>query len=165
MVASSGSACTRRIGRCCARCSSDCLISPSRTRCALVSGRSSKSMRTRCRAAHGCIRIPIQHCLSPPPATQWLAAPLGFPRTAAQERHACKHPRSRQPPYRKAAGREAKLCYMGHATMENRHGLAVAGMVTLANGTAERRASEMMLKAKAKQAGRPPHHSGRRQGL
>src|SRR6202790_1343011 len=24
--------------------------------------------------------------------------------------------------YRKAAGREAKLCYMGHATMENRHG-------------------------------------------
>ena len=56
--------------------------------------------------------------------------------------------------YRKAAGREAKLCYMGHATMENRHGLAVAGSVTRANGTAERRASEMMLKAKAKQAGR-----------
>jgi transposase len=51
--------------------------------------------------------------------------------------------------YRKAAGREAKLCYMGHATMENRHGLAVAGMVTLATGTAERRASETMLKAKA----------------
>ena len=56
--------------------------------------------------------------------------------------------------YRKAAGREAKLCYMGHATMENRHGLAVAGLVTLASGTAERRASEMMLKAKAKQASR-----------
>ena len=43
--------------------------------------------------------------------------------------------------YRKAAGREARLCYMGHATMENRHGLAVAGRVTHANGTAERRAS------------------------
>src|SRR5436190_14293579 len=28
--------------------------------------------------------------------------------------------------YRKADGREAKLCYMGHALMENRHGLAVA---------------------------------------
>jgi len=41
--------------------------------------------------------------------------------------------------HRKAAGREAKLCYMGHATMENRHGLAGAGMVTLATGTAERR--------------------------
>jgi hypothetical protein len=42
---------------------------------------------------------------------------------------------------------------MGHATMENRHGLAVAGMVMLANGTAERRASQIMLKAKAKEAG------------
>ncbi len=56
--------------------------------------------------------------------------------------------------YRKAAGREAKLCYVDHATMENRHGLAVAGMVTRANGTAERRASEIMLKAKSKAAGR-----------
>src|SRR6201982_780498 len=56
--------------------------------------------------------------------------------------------------YRKAAGREAKLCYMGHATMENRHGLAVAGTVTFATGTAERRASEVMLKAKDKKAGR-----------
>src|SRR5476649_800414 len=55
--------------------------------------------------------------------------------------------------YRKAAGREAKLSYMGHAIMENRHGLAVAGMVTHANGTAERRASEIMLKAKSKAAG------------
>src|SRR5207253_3494277 len=32
--------------------------------------------------------------------------------------------------YRKAAGREAKLCYMGHAVMENRNGLAVDGTVT-----------------------------------
>ena len=55
--------------------------------------------------------------------------------------------------YRKAAGREAKLSYMGHVTMENRHGLAVAGMVTQANGTAERRASEAMLAAKAKASG------------
>src|ERR1700693_2192132 len=54
---------------------------------------------------------------------------------------------------RKSAGREAKLCYMGHDTMENRNGLAVAGMVTLANGTAEPRASQIMLKAKAKEAG------------
>ncbi len=42
---------------------------------------------------------------------------------------------------------------MGHATMVNRHGLAVAGVETLANGTAERRASETMLKAKAKETG------------
>ena len=54
--------------------------------------------------------------------------------------------------YRKAAGREAKLSYLGHVTMENRHGLAVAGMVTRATGTAERDASEKMLKAKAKAA-------------
>ena len=40
---------------------------------------------------------------------------------------------------------------MGYATMENRHDLAVAGMVRLANGTAERRASETF-KAKDKEA-------------
>jgi transposase len=55
--------------------------------------------------------------------------------------------------YRKAAGREAKLSYMGHVTMENRHGLAVAGRVTQANGTAERRAAEAMLSAKSKEVG------------
>ena len=56
--------------------------------------------------------------------------------------------------YRKARGREAKLSYMGHATMENRHGLAVAGMVSHADGTAERRAAEVMLEARSKAAGR-----------
>ena len=35
--------------------------------------------------------------------------------------------------------------------------LAVAGMVTHANGTAERRASEIMLKA-GKESRRPPHY-------
>lgn len=55
--------------------------------------------------------------------------------------------------YRKAAGREAKLSYMGHALMDNRHGLAVGGKVTHATGTAERDASEAMLKAKALSAG------------
>ena len=54
--------------------------------------------------------------------------------------------------YRKAAGREARLSYMGHALMDNRHGLAVGGKVTHATGTAERDASEAMLKAKAKSA-------------
>src|SRR2546421_5118161 len=76
-----------------------------------------------------------------------------FPYTTLFRSHASTtDPDSRL--YRKAAGREAKLSYMGHATMENRHGLAVAGMVTLATGTAERRASETMLKARAKEAGR-----------
>lgn len=42
--------------------------------------------------------------------------------------------------YRKGNGRESRLCYMGHALMENRHGLAVGGGVTQASGTAEREA-------------------------
>lgn len=52
--------------------------------------------------------------------------------------------------YRKALGREARLSYMGHALMENRHGLAVGGTVSQATGTAERRASEKLLAHKAK---------------
>jgi hypothetical protein len=56
--------------------------------------------------------------------------------------------------YRKAEGREAKLCYMGHALMENRNGLAVGGIVTQANGKAERRASEALLKQKTKETGK-----------
>jgi transposase len=56
--------------------------------------------------------------------------------------------------YRKAAGREARLSYMGHAIMENRNGLAIAGTVSQADGTAERRASEALLKRKAKRRGR-----------
>jgi len=43
--------------------------------------------------------------------------------------------------YRKGDGQPAKLCYMGHALMENRHGLAVGGGVTRATGTAEREAA------------------------
>src|SRR3982074_439141 len=55
--------------------------------------------------------------------------------------------------YRKAAGREAKLCYMGHATMENRHGLAVAGMVTLAKRSGKCDPEKFLRTAKAKEAG------------
>ena len=40
--------------------------------------------------------------------------------------------------FRKGRGKEAKLCFMGHALMENRHGLVVAGRVSAATGTAER---------------------------
>ena len=43
--------------------------------------------------------------------------------------------------YRKGDGQPAKLCYMGHVLMENRHGLAVGGRVTGATGTAEREAA------------------------
>jgi len=43
--------------------------------------------------------------------------------------------------YRKGNGRESRLCYMGHALMENRNGLVVGGGVTIASGTAEREAA------------------------
>jgi transposase len=40
--------------------------------------------------------------------------------------------------FRKGKGKEAKLVFMGHALMENRHGLVVDFAVTEATGTAER---------------------------
>jgi transposase len=57
--------------------------------------------------------------------------------------------------YKKAKGKESKLCYMGHALMENRNGLAIAGSVSLATGTAEREAAETLLKAKVAETGKP----------
>jgi len=47
--------------------------------------------------------------------------------------------------YKKADGQPARLCYLGHALMENCHGLAVDGHLTLATGTAEREAALEML--------------------
>jgi D-alanyl-D-alanine carboxypeptidase len=47
--------------------------------------------------------------------------------------------------YKKGKGKEAKLCFMGHALMENRHGLVVQAGATEANGTAERRAALQMI--------------------
>jgi transposase len=47
--------------------------------------------------------------------------------------------------YRKAKGRPAQLCYMGHALTENRHGLVVDAALTHADGTAERRAAIDMI--------------------
>jgi hypothetical protein len=47
--------------------------------------------------------------------------------------------------YKKGDGQPARLCYIGHALMENRHGLAVEAMVTQATGTAEREAALAML--------------------
>jgi transposase len=47
--------------------------------------------------------------------------------------------------YKKGDGQPARLCYLGHALMENRHGLAVDGGLTLATGTGEREAALAML--------------------
>ncbi len=46
---------------------------------------------------------------------------------------------------RKGNGREAKLYYMGHVLMENRHGLVVRAQATAATGTAERDTAEELL--------------------
>jgi Transposase DDE domain len=43
--------------------------------------------------------------------------------------------------YRKGDGQESRLCYLGHALMENRNGLVVGADATLATGTAERDAA------------------------
>ena len=40
--------------------------------------------------------------------------------------------------FRKGAGKEAKLCHMGHVMMENRNALIIDARLTEANGTAER---------------------------
>lgn len=45
----------------------------------------------------------------------------------------------------KGKGKEAKLCFMGHALMENRNGLVVDSRLTQATGTAEREAALEMV--------------------
>jgi len=54
--------------------------------------------------------------------------------------------------YRKGPGKEAKLSFMGHVLMENRHGLVVDGRVSEAHGMAERDQAEVMI------AGVPGRH-------
>ncbi|SFU15567.1 IS5 family transposase [Mesorhizobium sp. YR577] len=48
-------------------------------------------------------------------------------------------------PYKKGKGKEAKLCFMGHGLMENRHGLLVDACLTFADGHAERVAALHMI--------------------
>lgn len=43
--------------------------------------------------------------------------------------------------YRKSNGQEAKLSYLGHVVIDNRHGLAVDAILTEANGRGEREAA------------------------
>ncbi len=47
--------------------------------------------------------------------------------------------------FRKGNAHEAKLSYQGHVLMENRHGLAVDGVLTAATGYAEREAAFAMI--------------------
>jgi transposase len=54
--------------------------------------------------------------------------------------------------YRKSDSAEARLAYLGHLLIENRHGLIVDAMATQADGRAERDAAILMLDAKSKVA-------------
>ena len=51
--------------------------------------------------------------------------------------------------YRKGAGKEAKLSFIGHGLMENRHGLLVDACLTQASGHAERVAALHMIEPRA----------------
>jgi hypothetical protein len=51
--------------------------------------------------------------------------------------------------YRKGPGKEAKLCFMGHALMENRNGLIVDALATRASGYAERLAALHLVEPRA----------------
>ncbi len=52
--------------------------------------------------------------------------------------------------YRKGQGKEAKLAYLGHVLLDNRHGLVANVCATAATGTAEREAAIVLLTAEAR---------------
>jgi len=56
---------------------------------------------------------------------------------------------------RKSTGKEAKLCFSGHALMENRHGLCVDLQIAPATGTAERDMALALLRRQARRGIRP----------
>jgi transposase len=51
--------------------------------------------------------------------------------------------------FRKGLGKEARLCFMGHALMENRNGLIVGAVTTTASGHAERLAGLALIESHA----------------
>jgi transposase/IS5 family transposase len=56
--------------------------------------------------------------------------------------------------FRKGPGKEAKLCFMGHALMENRNGLIVGALATRASGHAERLAALHLIEPHADRPGK-----------
>jgi transposase len=67
--------------------------------------------------------------------------------------------------YRKSPGQEARLCHLGHALTENRHGLVMAVTVTEANGTAEETAALEMLDRLHQRLGKKPATLGSDKGF
>lgn len=56
--------------------------------------------------------------------------------------------------YRKGHGHEARLAYLGHLVIENRHGLIVDAMASTADGRAEREVATVLLHDRVKRRGR-----------
>jgi transposase len=56
--------------------------------------------------------------------------------------------------YRRSHSADARLAYLGHVVIENRHGLIVEAMATTADGYAEREAAVVMLRHRVKHRGR-----------
>jgi transposase len=79
----------------------------------------------------------------------------GPPNFHGQERTNDTHASTTDPDarlYRRSKGREARLAYLGHLLIENRHGLIADAMATQADGQAERDAGVLMLHAQWQQA-------------
>jgi hypothetical protein len=87
---------------------------------------------------------------NPPPSDGGRNAERDF---RGEKRSNATHRSSTDPDarlFRKAAGKEAKLCHMGHLMTENRNGLIVDARLTEANGTAERATALDMIDDNAK---------------
>ena len=78
------------------------------------------------------------------PSQPWRNGEVDFRKTRrSNETHASTMDKDARL-YRKGAGQESRLCYLGHTLMENRNGLAAVAEATLATGTAEREAVARM---------------------
>lgn len=96
------------------------------------------------------------------PAEGWLEPAARSGRNGEQDFHGQKrrndtHASTTDPDarlYKKGRGKEAKLCFMGHALMENRNGLIVGAVATRASGHAERLAAQHLIEPHAGEARR-----------
>ena len=63
--------------------------------------------------------------------------------------------------HRKGQGKEAKLAYLGHVLLDNRHGLVANVCATHATGTAEREAAALGTPERISVRGRIERQTGR----
>jgi hypothetical protein len=93
------------------------------------------------------IRSGVNLCLpiAPPPEGGSGGSPeVDFPgeKRLNQTRASTTDPEARL--FRHGKGKEAKLCFVGHVPMEDRHGPIITPRLTAATGTAERDTAERL---------------------